>query len=80
MLVDSVITSGEPFDLERCCDNLMINGVDVEMKDNVPETLDAGAMINWSSDFSVTQLGWQLCFSEVPEPTDAPGFRCFQNR
>merc|ERR1740123_1390202 len=29
-------------------------------------------MINWSSDFSVTQLGWQLCFSEVPEPTDAP--------
>jgi len=35
----------------------------------VPSALSTNSVITWESDGSVTQSGWQLCFSdEEPEP------------
>jgi len=66
MLKDAGVTAGATFELERCCDNLMINGVDVETSGAVPAFLGKGSTFTWTSDFSVTRPGWQLCFSEPP--------------
>ena len=60
---DVVISVGSTFELETCCDHLMINGVDTESSDAVPATLASGSEITWSTDGSVTRQGWQLCFS-----------------
>ena len=64
MLLDASITVGSTFNLETCCDHLMIQGTDVEESSMVPEAISAGETFSWSSDGSVTREGWQLCFSE----------------
>ena len=64
MLRGATITPGSTFSLETCCDHLMIRGVDVESSDAVPNSLNAGEIFSWTSDFSVTREGWQLCFSD----------------
>jgi len=66
MLKDAGVTVGTTFELERCCDHLMINGVDVETSTAVPKFLGKGTTFTWTSDYSVTKPGWQLCFSEPP--------------
>jgi len=71
MLRDAVVTIGDPFELETCCDNLIIRGVDVESAAEVPEMFTAGESFHWSSDFSITSGGWQLCFSDYVEPVEA---------
>lgn len=63
MLQDVIVTPGNLFNLETCCDHLMIGGVDVESSNAVPSSLSAGDVFSWTSDFSVTREGWQLCFS-----------------
>ena len=72
MLEDATVTVGDTFDLETCCDHLMIRGVDTESADAVPATLNAGEVFSWTTDGSVSRNGWQLCFSEFSttvEPT-----------
>lgn len=63
ILQDVEVTSGEQFDIEACCDHLMINDVDVESKDQIPTSLSAGDHITWDSDNWKEGSGWQLCFS-----------------
>ena len=58
------VTVGNTFDLETCCDHLMIQGQDVESSSAVPSTLPMGETFSWTTDGSVTRSGWQLCFSE----------------
>ena len=64
MLQDASVSVGSTFTLETCCDHLMIRGVDVEAAENVPSALSAGEQFSWSTDGSVTNGGWQICFSE----------------
>ena len=73
MSQDASVTVGDTFELETCCDHLMIRGNDVESADAVPRTLNFGETFSWSTDGSVTNGGWRLCFSEVGttvEPTE----------
>ena len=78
MLRDAFVTSGDVFNLETCCDHLMIQGNDVESSDAVPSALSAGDVFSWTSDSSVTRTGWQLCFSDdsPSSSTNPPGKRC----
>merc|ERR1719326_476418 len=80
---DASVTPGGTFNLETCCDNLVIGGVDVESANSVPRSLSAGDTFTWSSDGSVTREGWQLCFSNPettqpettePQTTETPGY------
>ena len=77
MLRDATVTPGTTFNLETCCDHLMIQGNDVESSGAIPEALSAGEVFSWTSDGSVTREGWQLCFSEgsgsSSTSTNAPG-------
>merc|ERR1719333_370097 len=63
MTRDAYVSVNPTFRLERCCDHLMIRDVDVESSSTVPESLYKGESFTWSTDGSVTSLGWQLCFS-----------------
>ena len=65
MLQDANLHVGDTFNLETCCDHLMIRDVDVESSDAVPASLDAGEVFTWSSDGSVTMEGWQICASDT---------------
>merc|ERR1712038_2002039 len=69
---DASVTPGGTFNLETCCDNLVIGGVDVESANSVPRSLSAGDTFTWSSDGSVTREGWQLCFSNPIGSSTAP--------
>ena len=75
MLRDANVTPGNIFNLETCCDHLMIQGNDVESTEEVPSSLSAGEVFSWTSDGSVTSEGWQLCFSAGSDSssTNAPG-------
>ena len=57
------ITPSENFAIETCCDHLIIQGVDIESKEQVPTFLNAGEQFSWTSDYSVAESGWELCFS-----------------
>ena len=73
MLQDVVVVVGSTFNLETCCDNLIIGGVDVESSESVPGSLNEGEIFSWSSDGSVTREGWQLCFEQSITSTDSSG-------
>jgi len=77
VMADAAVRPGEIFDLEMCCDNLLIQGNDIHSKESIPGFLAAGEIITWKSDYSVTSRGWQLCFDEYTEhpsfmPTASP--------
>jgi len=74
MLRDADLTSGRRFSLETCCDHLMINGVDVESADMLPNSLTAGTTFTFTTDYSVTSGGWQICFTEMAPETMDPSF------
>merc|ERR1719447_1824370 len=57
MSQDASVTVGNIFYLEKCCDNLMIRGKDVESPDAVPLTFINGESFSWSSDYSVSRNG-----------------------
>ena len=65
MLQDASVSVGSTFDLETCCDHLMIRDVDVEFASAVPPSLNAGEIFSWTSDGSVAGNGWQLCFAPL---------------
>merc|ERR1712080_518604 len=69
---DVSVIPGGTFNLETCCDHLMIGGVDVESANAVPGSLSAGDTFTWSSDFSVSREGWQLCFSNPTGSSTSP--------
>merc|ERR1711922_51081 len=64
----------------------VINGTDVERREDVVSQLDAGDIIRWTSDSSGRYRGWRLCFSDPPTaapslaptvaPTVAPTISC----
>merc|ERR1719361_1798515 len=59
-----------PWDLEATFDHLLINGVDIERPEDVPAFLSSGSTMRWTSDSSVTKMGWEICFSlEEPKCT-----------
>jgi len=72
MLRDADLIPGRRFDLETCCDHLMINGVDVESTSMVPQSLTAGTTFFFTSDYSITRGGWQICFTEMAPETMNP--------
>merc|ERR1719414_1038072 len=47
----------------------MIDNVDVENSYDVPQRLRAGSYISFSSDYSVTEGGFRLCFSAASQTT-----------
>merc|ERR1719461_1944670 len=63
VMQDSEVSVDQSFMLETCCDNLYIDGVDVENSQDVPQRMRAGSYISFSTDFSVTEGGFQLCFT-----------------
>jgi len=63
ILHDVFVAPASRFSVETCCDNLLINNVDVDSAAKVPETLTAGTTFTWRTDGSVTRVGWQLCFT-----------------
>ena len=65
MLKDAIVAPGATFNIETCCDHLIIEGVGVEFSNAVPTTLRTGDILTWRSDKSVTNEGWQLCFSDI---------------
>ena len=62
--VDVGVGVGPVFELETCCDYLVINGIDTGSSGAVLTTLALGTAITGSSDVSVSSVGWQPCFSE----------------
>ena len=70
MLQDASVSVGGTFNLETCCDHLMIQGTDVESSDLVPTSLSAGEEFTWTTDGSVSLEGWQLCFATPGDPGD----------
>jgi len=72
MLRDSAVQVGTIFGVETCCDQLVIQGKDVEQSRDVPPVLLSGETFTWSTDFSVAREGWQLCFSEIDGTTRSP--------
>ena len=62
--VDVGVGVGPVFELEACCDYLMINGIDTGSSGAVLTTLALGTAITWSSDVSVSTVRCQPCFSE----------------
>ena len=82
ILEDVDVIVGATFELETCCDHLVIGEEDVESPEAVPSTMYADSVFTWSSDFSVAGQGWQLCFTAAANPgssstsnvgpTDAP--------
>merc|ERR1719285_1500909 len=69
VMQDSAVSTDAHFMLETCCDNLIIDGIDVEYRSSVPQRLRAGSYISFSTDYSVTQGGFQLCFSAATQET-----------
>jgi len=62
---DSTVTPSSVWELENDYDHILINGVDVERRNSVPSTLSQDDVIRWESDGSVTNRGWQLCFTDT---------------
>jgi len=58
------VTVSSTFNLETCCDHLTIGEVTVKSASAVPAFLDMMETFTWSSDYSVTKEGWELCFWE----------------
>ena len=77
MLQDASVSVGSTFQLETCCDHLMIRGVDTESSDTVPTALDSGETFSWTTDGSVTREGWQLCFSSRSGGGSSKSSFCF---
>merc|ERR1712224_641182 len=72
MLKDALVTPGAEFNLEIGYDHLTIEDEDIVTSDMIPGVLYEGQTFTWASDYSVTNPGWQLCFSESPDATQAP--------
>lgn len=72
---DASVTPGPTWELERGFDILEWRSPaetrDLHLVSSVPETMRDGDVLQWSSDGSITKLGWQLCFSDITTPEPA---------
>jgi len=50
-------------------DELIIGDTKILSKTDVPDMLESGTYITWSTDDEGTQTGWELCFVPVPTTT-----------
>ena len=55
----------ERFDTEKCCDKLIVNGMELS-GGTFPEQYLDGRPLVWSSDRLVPKSGWRLCLKETP--------------
>ena len=76
MLRDSNLTVGATFDLETCCDHLIIRGVDIEARNDFPSSLFSGETFTWNSDFVTATNGWQICFTALNTSSTSRGEAC----
>lgn len=60
------------FDIERGYDVLKVDGKDVRQASELPNVIDDGKSVTFTSDGSVTKGPWKICMSEPPAPP-APG-------
>ena len=68
---DSEVFVEDYFRIETCCDHLLINDLKIDTQDDIPSRLREGSIVIFSTDasspalerVSVTQGGWQMCFS-----------------
>ena len=65
MLQDASLVVSSTFDLETCCDHLIIRGVDIEARNDFPSSLFSGETFTWNSDFVTATNGWQICFTAL---------------
>jgi len=65
MSKDALVTVGGTFNLENHYDHLMIRGIDIFLRLEVPSTFNQGESFSWSTDFSNNLQGWRFCFSTV---------------
>ena len=65
ILQDVSISVGSTFNLETCCDRLMIYDNRVKNAASVPTFMNSGTTFTWSTDGSVNFEGWQLCFTDA---------------
>lgn len=64
VLVGGSTDVSDPFDIEIGYDVLTIAGTNVRNSWHVPDTLDVGDAITWTSDGSATREGWQICIEK----------------
>ena len=69
MLVDAEVSVGRNFSIETGHDHLIIEGVEITRREEIPRTLNAGATISWSTDSSIVSEGWELCLSVTAQET-----------
>ena len=62
---DVKVTVGANFEIEQGYDFLTINGINRKYSDDVPRDLSAGDYIHWTTDYSISEQGWELCFSSA---------------
>merc|ERR1719300_392542 len=73
MLREASVTLGPTFEIQWGVDDLVIEGTRIASLDEIPSSLPAGAVIEWSSDTSETMAGWQLCFSDSNDDCGGSG-------
>lgn len=64
VLNDAYLTVGSTFSVETGYDHLLIDGSVMESSSRIPDQIAAGTPFTWSTDYSVTRNGWQICFSD----------------
>jgi len=80
ILKDASLTASEVFELERCCDHLIVAGVDSDFSIQVPNLVYEGQNITWVTDWSESKRGWQLCFADPSSSTAPPASPAFRLR
>jgi len=71
------LLSATAFDTESCCDKLIVNGVTYSHTTG-PSNVLLGSAFTWSSDYSVTRAGWEVC-ARAPPPPPTPHYTLMNN-
>ena len=81
ILEDVGVSVSSVFSLE-IGDHLIIRDSDVESRESVPSFLNASETFSWTTDDSVNDSGWELCFTRPTEslsssrPSNASSTSC----
>ena len=68
MNANASMTAGEDFEVEHGYDFLYINELNVWESTHIPDVILSGQTIAWTSDYSYTFQGWQICFTTYIQP------------
>ena len=72
MLTDAMVSVADAFAVEidvndgYVYDTLVIRGNTIQSTNDIPTMLYANETFTWQTDVGVTDLGWKICFSEMP--------------